>query len=1192
MIILIIFKIIFIYLIVTLISVESHFGHFKKDTIHDCSTDQLNTSFWRTSTAMCLFRRAYKCVGYDYPFPYAQLDSWRNAAMTCQEGPTSSLAVGVVVDGTHVFHLMHDDNDTSQFVIDVGIQATLRSFEAPPIIAQAAYAYTEDRQGEEDLLSESTALRTLVVAMPSSFGGGGLFAPLARLVAHWQSSSKPRAAHGGSDPSAFTLGILVPAPLDPSDVAPLKALEKMGIAIHAAYTLKLAAKDDTGTTIEEGDDITATFRRILSAEALEEAQQAVAGPAGRTELQSLKATLQQYDVVLYSDDYWDTKSPRPSIAAEHIMVHMASLSGLPVVRFLDWNVLYRDPVNSALPPADAILVASRFIARTKVTQLQGPGVKFNSLIFDVGSGDHARARARGALVAALPPLLAGDRVWYTQHALQAGLTVPTHWLRWPRSAKEGPFPLTVVHAGSMSTFACPGSFIRTVKRLQLQAQSLERGMASSTSMNMRFIMLGGGHLHSSMLIFIRDMGLQDVITVVDPQSCAQYTVRAWLEDTVENERGDLPSLGEQMYGDRTEICVFSLLASADVLVDSCTTSGGTAAVLPLSLLAGTPILSLASATSQEWMPSSDGVRFVHVTPVHVKAPNGRGNGDEYDALGAIVQELTVLEDAARSGACGQHGERCFGNREKASAEAARYFAGANASSSSSSRSSSDGGSESGSGVDQGATMSMAPATVATLRVLRAVVQQQKRKQERAAWVQAVPMPSAPSEEHGRTEANTTATVHTTDSMEKGIGGDLDVAVLRALVAETSQRHRLLHHIEAPHFPAPFTIMENVRQGEVDPISDAGTDAAPPLEDRWVLSDSDRAALALVINQGRRRKGAYEEDAEKDINDRRSDSAAHMQPSTSHNQSRLFCGIFTQHEARQSGVLSAIRDTYGRRCGGFVAFSDEDDPGTNSIALELPMGPQHYTNMWQKTRALWTYLATHHVHPRLFRDLPLTPPVVPMTNSGEGSGSAATENVTETGTETKAGRHFEWFVVGGDDMYILPENLLAFLQSDAVRHASRQGSAPMYLGRPLRASQSLLYNTGGPGYVLNARAVAALYNLLQTDACLPQVRSSLEDLFVAECLRQVGIRAAATHDELHRERFHWNAPGVEYEAVDEFYLHQTMPERGGLKVKSGGASTAPDSVAFHDIKPAAYMRAVHSMLYGEEEEGGKERSVQS
>ena len=51
--------------------------------------------------------------------------------------------------------------------------------------------------------------------------------------------------------------------------------------------------------------------------------------------------------------------------------------------------------------------------------------------------------------------------------------------------------------------------------------------------------------------------------------------------------------------------------------------------------------------------------------------------------------------------------------------------------------------------------------------------------------------------------------------------------------------------------------------------------------------------------------------------------------------------------------------------------------------------------------------------------------------------------------------FDWFVIAGDDTFIIPSNLRAMLLSPAIVQASSNGthSQPMYLGRNLRTFEN-------------------------------------------------------------------------------------------------------------------------------------------
>ena len=70
--------------------------------------------------------------------------------------------------------------------------------------------------------------------------------------------------------------------------------------------------------------------------------------------------------------------------------------------------------------------------------------------------------------------------------------------------------------------------------------------------------------------------------------------------------------------------------------------------------------------------------------------------------------------------------------------------------------------------------------------------------------------------------------------------------------------------------------------------------------------------------------------------------------------------------------------------GFVAFSNETIPSLG-IANLLHEGKEEYNNMWQKSRSIWAYIYDHYLD------------------------------------------DYDYFHLGGDDMYVLVENLRLFLE---------------------------------------------------------------------------------------------------------------------------------------------------------------------
>jgi hypothetical protein len=103
--------------------------------------------------------------------------------------------------------------------------------------------------------------------------------------------------------------------------------------------------------------------------------------------------------------------------------------------------------------------------------------------------------------------------------------------------------------------------------------------------------------------------------------------------------------------------------------------------------------------------------------------------------------------------------------------------------------------------------------------------------------------------------------------------------------------------------------------------------------------------------------------------------------------RIFCGIYTMESSHATNV-KATRNTWAKKCDGFIAFSTKDDPHIPSIAI-LHEGKEAYDNMWQKSRSIWKYVYAH------LRD------------------------------------KYDFFLLGGDDMFYIVENLRAYLGSEEI-----------------------------------------------------------------------------------------------------------------------------------------------------------------
>jgi glycoprotein-N-acetylgalactosamine 3-beta-galactosyltransferase len=85
------------------------------------------------------------------------------------------------------------------------------------------------------------------------------------------------------------------------------------------------------------------------------------------------------------------------------------------------------------------------------------------------------------------------------------------------------------------------------------------------------------------------------------------------------------------------------------------------------------------------------------------------------------------------------------------------------------------------------------------------------------------------------------------------------------------------------------------------------------------------------------------------------------------------------------------------------------------AVEIPHeGPEEYDNIWQKVRSMWSY-----IYDNFYDD-------------------------------------YDWFHIGGDDLYLIVENLRLYLESEEIRTAANGGiylpngdettQTPLFLGR--------------------------------------------------------------------------------------------------------------------------------------------------
>ena len=103
--------------------------------------------------------------------------------------------------------------------------------------------------------------------------------------------------------------------------------------------------------------------------------------------------------------------------------------------------------------------------------------------------------------------------------------------------------------------------------------------------------------------------------------------------------------------------------------------------------------------------------------------------------------------------------------------------------------------------------------------------------------------------------------------------------------------------------------------------------------------------------------------------------------------------------------------------------------------------------------------------------------------------------------------------GGDDLYLLVENLRLYLESEEILLASNGGQllpdgsedqmTPLFLGRRFAegGDRESMFISGGAGYTMNKAALKTLV-VDGFPRCFPHMKTFSEDVMVATCFRKV------------------------------------------------------------------------------------------
>jgi len=263
------------------------------------------------------------------------------------------------------------------------------------------------------------------------------------------------------------------------------------------------------------------------------------------------------------------------------------------------------------------------------------------------------------------------------------------------------------------------------------------------------------------------------------------------------------------------------------------------------------------------------------------------------------------------------------------------------------------------------------------------------------------------------------------------------------------------------------------------------------------------------------------------------------------RAKIFCLVYTIYDEKKHSRIPNIRETWGQKCDGFMVVSNMTDPSLGTVDV-VHEGPEEYNNIWQKVRSMWSYIYDNYY--------------------------------------TK----YDFFHIGGDDLYLVVENLRLYLESEEIRTAANGGlylpegdetmQTPLFMGRRFayQGDMNDIFISGGSGYTMNKAALKTLV-VKGLPKFFPHRHTFSEDTMVAKVFREFGVYPYETKDENGGERYmpfmpghHWGyrIPSVR---KDDWYATYS------INIKEGPEHCSPRSVAFHYVKDDA-MKRLHTLLY--------------
>ena len=279
--------------------------------------------------------------------------------------------------------------------------------------------------------------------------------------------------------------------------------------------------------------------------------------------------------------------------------------------------------------------------------------------------------------------------------------------------------------------------------------------------------------------------------------------------------------------------------------------------------------------------------------------------------------------------------------------------------------------------------------------------------------------------------------------------------------------------------------------------------------------------------------------EKDYNTKRSASG---KP-----RDKIFCLVYTTEAAHDR--IRNIRETWGPKCDGFMVGSTKTDPSIGTVNIPHE-GTEAYNNIWQKVRSMWSYVYDNYY------------------------------------------KTYDWFHIGGDDLFLIVENLRYYLESEEIQTASNGGvylppegkpvskQTPLLLGRRFahQGDMNNIFDSGGSGYTMNKAALKLLVTEGFPNYFLHRKTFS-EDTMVARTFKKIDtILPYDTKDDAGGERYMPFLPGHHYSYRLPKDPSKDWYAKYSIDIKEGLEHCSPQSVAFHYVK-GDMMKRLFALTYG-------------